>query len=273
MDVELELARFSVSQAMSHWSEIDAGASPARRLSDFFWLSLPWPRISAQLRGDVRLLEVGCGTGRYGLLLRKCLGESFTRYLGLDVESHPEWTRCESDTTINFVRSDVGAVEEYLEGNNLIITQSALEHFDEDLAFFRRVSEYVRKVSEPVIQVHLMPSAGCLTTFLWHGVRHYTPRTTSRITAEFASDTRKRLYFLGSARCNQIHRRYITYPWLFGRDDRRQGRIETYNRELHEAMRLDELMPRGNEACFHALVLQTRVERDIFSVADPLEGS
>lgn len=264
VDPSLEIVRFSASSVMSFWPKIDVTASPARKLCDLFWLSLPWPRIATELGGSVRVIEVGCGSGKYGLLLKNALGEAFGGYVGLDVEVHDEWAALQSDS-ITLIQADVSTIEEHLAERNMIITQSALEHFDEDLVLFRKIEKHVQTTIGPLIQVHLMPSAGCLTTFLWHGVRHYTPRTVSRLTRIFGTRTLKRLYFLGSANANRIHRRYITYPGLFGKGDRRQTRQALYDQELQEAVLRDEIAPKKYEACFHALVLQSRVAHDIFT--------
>jgi SAM-dependent methyltransferase len=264
LDPSLELVRFRVGSVTSQWSKIDAAASPSRRFSDLFWLALPWQRIAGELSGTVNVLEVGCGTGRYGLLMQECLGDELAGYVGLDAVRHPEWDSRGSNPKHRFVCTDSGSTDKYLPDANLIITQSALEHFEADLVFFRQIAGYVATTSRPTIQIHLMPSAGCLTTFPWHGVRQYTPRTTSRITRLFGTETSKRLYFLGSGACNRIHRRYITYPWLLGRSDRRRMHSAAYDRELRHAVERDDTEPKQAEACFHALVLQSRLGRDIF---------
>jgi SAM-dependent methyltransferase len=226
---------------------------------------LPWQRIASELNGSVKVLEVGCGTGRYSALLKDCLGDAFGGYVGIDVTRHAEWDSHQSNPKIELFCADSGSTAKYLADANLIITQSALEHFEEDLTFFRQIADYIATADRPMVQCHLMPSAGCLTTFLWHGVRQYTPRTISRITRLFGGETSKRLYFLGSAACNRVHRRYITYPWLLRRADRRRKYQDAYDRDLRQAMQQDEIVPRRDEACFHALVLQSRLVRNIFS--------
>jgi hypothetical protein len=256
--------RFRAAKAISLWPKIRANASPARRLSDLFWLSLPWERIAAELNGEVRVLEVGCGSGIYGVMMQECLGDAFAGYVGLDVARDAEWAQHESNPKMKLVCADSGTTEQYLEETNLIITQSALEHFDEDVAFFRQVAGYIARTRRRIVQIHLMPSAGCLSTYLWHGVRQYTPRTISRNTELFGPETVKRLYFLGSARCNRLHRRYITYPWLLGRSDPRESSPAAYDRELRQSVLSDEAASNGAEACFHALVLQSRLGQDMF---------
>jgi len=264
LDPTLLLARFHYGDVASAWPKVDALASPARRLCDFFWLGLPWARIADEFGSAVRVLEVGCGTGRYGLLLQACLGEAFGGYVGLDIVRHSEWEKYRSNSKIKLIQADSGETQRHLADADLILTQSALEHFEQDLVFFRQIAAYVAAANRPIIQFHLIPSAQCLTTFPWHGVRQYTPRTVSRITRLFGAETSKRLYFLGSAACNRIHRRYITYPSLLRRGDQRQKRGVAYELDLRRAVQEDDVSPRPHNACFLSLVLQSRPTRDIF---------
>jgi hypothetical protein len=265
LDPSLEFAQLRIPSAQSVWPRIDAKASPARRLCDLFWLTLPWQQIANELRNSVKALEIGCGTGRYGLLMRECLGDAFRGYVGLDATRHIEWDQHRSDPQFEFICADSGSIEQYLAGANLIFTQSALEHFEEDLTFFRQIAKYIATANRPILQFHLIPSASCLTTFPWHGVRQYTPRTVSRITRLFGPETTKRLYSLGSVACNRIHRRYVTYPQFLGKGDQRLEQSAAYDHDLREAVKQDESEPGRNEACFYALALQSRLRRDIFS--------
>src|SRR5208283_5417616 len=102
---------------------------------------------------------------------------------------HAEWDNFESDPKFKLVRADSGSTAQYLADANLIITQSALEHFEKDLNFFRQIADHVARTRRPIVQFHLIPSAACLTTYPWHGVRQYTPRTISRITRLFGAET------------------------------------------------------------------------------------
>jgi hypothetical protein len=269
LDDVLEIARFANSDSGSLWAKIDAGVSPSRRLGDLFWLSLPWKRIASALHGSVQAVEVGCGSGKYGLLVQQCLREAFAGYVGVDVSPHPDWDLHRVDPRFHFVRASSEDVQQHLGDANLIITQSALEHFEQDLTFFEQIADYVARANRPLIQFHLMPSAACLSTFPWHGVRQYTPRTVSLITRLFGAETSKRLYFLGSSECNRLHRRYITYPQFLGRGDRRQANLAQYDRELRQAVQHDDRAPRTSEACFLALVLQSGIADDIFSQSVP----
>ena len=259
LDPDLDIRNFVLSdqELDLHWSKISTKSSPARRLSDLFWHVQPWSDISREIGGEIHALEVGCGNGRYGVLLEGLLGDSLHRYVGLDLKTHPGWDQNAGNPKFNLIKANCNSIEPYLEGVNLIITQSALEHFDQDLLFFEQVAKYVHCTQKPVLQIHLMPSAGCLTTFPWHGVRQYTPRTVSRITRLFEAGTRKILYLLGSRQCNKVHRKYITMPNFFRNMDLRENRTAEYEDQVFKAIKQDIAHPSRKEACFHALVLQS----------------
>src|SRR5205823_9604146 len=72
LDPALELRRFDTRHCGHQWWQIERCVSPARRLCDLFWLSLPWDRITQEFGHHIRVLEIGCGTGRYALLLKEC---------------------------------------------------------------------------------------------------------------------------------------------------------------------------------------------------------
>ena len=254
---------FTVIDIEKNWSQIDALSSPARRLSDYFWLQLPWQIISAELGGGVRAIEIGCGSGRYGGLLRDYLGDNLLQYTGVDIKSNEEWSSYGQDPRFKFIIGNSAAFDDAIQDANFIMTQSALEHFDEDLTFFHQIAEYVAVSKRPVIQVHLMPSAACQTTFLWHGVRHYTPRTLSKITRIFGDETKKVLFGLGSKCCNRVHRKYITIPLLSGKGDMRKSKTNEYERKLRDAISKDQQNPNLNHSSFYALMLQSNINEDI----------
>jgi hypothetical protein len=251
---EFEIGKFFFSNAQLY--------SPARYVSNKFWSSLPWADISSILNKEVNALEVGCGSGEYGRLIKKYLGSHLKKYLGIDVYENDSWMNYHNDDVFKFQAGDAKSISPFLKGKNLIITQSALEHFDEDLTFFKQISNYVDKVSYPVIQIHLMPSSSCLYTFLWHGIRQYTPRTISKITKLFGVNTFKTLYSLGGPKCNKVHRKYITYPIIFRRGDQRYINKNEYNQELKTAIEYDLKNVKRNQESFYALLLQSNTTSD-----------
>jgi SAM-dependent methyltransferase len=244
-------------------NNIDKLWSPSRLIGNYFWsLTLPWNDISLLLNKEANILEIGCGSGLYGDLLKKYLKDDFKSYLGIDVFEDANWENYQNNEVFKFQIGNANSISHSLNGKNLIITQSALEHFDEDLKLFKQISNYVDKVSYPVIQIHLMPSAACLFTFLGHGIRQYTPRTISKITKLFGVNTFKTLYSLGGPKCNKVHRKYITYPILLRRGDQRKLKSFEYISELQTAIKSDiENHKYGNES-FYALILQSHTSDD-----------
>ena len=86
------------------------------------------------LKRNYEILEVGCGDGKYGKLLKKIIGRNFKSYLGIDIKKRERWDN--SGKNLKFIKSDCYNIKKYLIKKNLIITQSALEHFKYDLKFF-----------------------------------------------------------------------------------------------------------------------------------------
>lgn len=257
-DPSLAVRRFSLNAADAHWHDIPAASSPARRLCDLFWLELPWAALAAALGGSIRAVEIGCGTGRYGELIQSCAGPALGRYVGVDVAPHPEWAEVARRGPFEFALADAANIARHLAGANFIVTQSALEHFEEDLTFFQHVARYVNAQAGPIFEAHLVPSAACLTTFPFHGVRQYTPRTISRVTRLYGPETRRTLYALGSSRCNRVHRGWITLPRILRGRDLRKERPAEYDRAVREAIHRDARRP-TSAAAFYALVLETRL--------------
>ena len=50
---------------------VNKNESPARVLSDIFWASFQWKKNKKILKRNYEILEVGCGDGKYGKLLKK----------------------------------------------------------------------------------------------------------------------------------------------------------------------------------------------------------
>lgn len=145
----------------------------------------------------------------------------------------------------------------------MIISQSAAEHFDEDLRFFEHIRDYVRAVQGPVLQVHLVPSQACLRLYHLHGVRQYTPRTLSKITRLFGPETYAVLYGLGGRASNRVHYSFITKPSLLYGRDLRNEQPDTYDRQLFDAISSDMRYSRRSPA-FWALVIHSRWNTRVF---------
>jgi hypothetical protein len=234
-------------------SQIEEKSSPTRTLGDLFWMQLPWPSWVAEL-GGLRILDTGCGSGRYGLEIQKFSRGGVKSYKGIDESSRPNWqTTMQENKFVELVAADSADFASLISAEtNFFMSQSAIEHFPEDLTYFRQVRDFLLSKSTPWLQVHLFPSAACLPLYRFHGVRQYTPRTVSLITALFP-DAQAVLYELGGPNCNRVHREYISGPVFAGAEDRRNTETAQYRAALKNAIELDRAV--SSSPSFYALVM------------------
>lgn len=185
---------------------INKNESPSRILSDIFWLTFPWKKTKKVLKKKISILEVGCGNGRYGFFLKKILKKNFKNYIGIDINKKKTWKK---NKGISFKVADCYQIGKFLNHSDLIITQSALEHFKYDLKFFEIIQRRI-PIDKKIIQIHLIPSYSSLFTYLCHGYRHYNLSTISKITKIFKKNCQINLFTLGSLKLNFFHFKNIT---------------------------------------------------------------
>jgi len=65
---------------------LETTSSPSRKVCDMFWHSLQWESIAKALDDSVKVLEVGCGSGRYGNLINDYLNGRLKEYIGIDLK-------------------------------------------------------------------------------------------------------------------------------------------------------------------------------------------
>ena len=232
----------------------DVPPSPSRFLCNEFWRDFDLEPL-VKSNGPIRVLEVGCGTGVYGLLFQRKLGDKLALYHGVDVVEHSSWAN--KPSTFEFSVDRAENIATHLNGVDLIVTQSAIEHFEYDLTFFHQVADYVNTSKRIIWQIHLMPSAECLKTYLWHGYRQYTPNSLSQITSLFKDGTDLNLYRLGGSSANALHLRCITMPNLLLRRDFRMQFPKWYGRKLVKAIDSDLCRSNRTDASFYALVIKS----------------
>jgi SAM-dependent methyltransferase len=264
VDAHLTVRDFRCADLASYAPRLPTGASPSRKLSDLFWMTLPWVDIEQEL-GSIHVLDVGCGRGGYGQRLLAWSDHRIASYTGTDIQPHGGWTDLTAnDPRLRFIRADAAALADVIPADtNFIMSQSAIEHMDDDLAFFAQIHAHTVRLGRSVIQVHLCPSRACLGLYLLHGVRQYTPRTLSAITRVFP-DARSFLYRLGGRACNRLHLRFITRPLLFGgTTDLRQVRADEYERRALAAIEADMRQPQPSPA-FYALVIHSAPHHSLF---------
>jgi SAM-dependent methyltransferase len=138
-------------------------SSPSRALTEAF-LTTVLPALTPPR--PIRVLEIGCGSGRLRDLLSRA-GYSGV-YVGVDIEDR--FTQRESPFTATFVRSDIHAFETR-DRFDLVISVSALEHIRDDRTLVRRLDAFLVPGG---LQVHFVPSGWGLFAYLWHGYRQYS---------------------------------------------------------------------------------------------------
>lgn len=254
LDESLEIVNFQSDETINDFQGFSETVSPARVLCNLFWQD-KLQQFERELGGKIKALEVGCGSGVYGTLLNDIL-DNRVDYKGVDIAVNSAWDDFSDKANYHFSKADSADISHFLEDVNLVFTQSALEHFEQDMIFFEQIAEYVETIKEPFIQVHLIPAQGSINTFPWHGIRQYTPRNVSKITKLFPGAIEKTLYKLGSSRCNELHRKWITIPGLLRKKDPRQGDVDGYQKSVNKAIKDDMLNP-TKDVSFYALVIKS----------------
>lgn len=264
VDKDIVIRDFVSEDLRAHWSKLRIKSSPSRKLSELFLLELPWNQIRQELN-EIHVLDIGCGPGNSGSKLIEFSNNNVASYTGFDIRKHDNWTKLEEmHPNFRFQQRISSNILEYIpEGTNFFITQSSIEHFDEDLCFFDQIREYIQSCRRSVIQVHLFHSSPCLKLFLFHGVRQYTPRTVSKIWKLFKGFSYAQLFRLGGRECNHLHYKYITEPIVLKGVDLRDLRTQEYDRKLLKTIEQDMKRPQKLPA-FYALIIHSNQINKLF---------
>lgn len=239
--------------------------SPSRLMSNLFFQQFDWGAVRSEL-GDIHVFDSGCGRGILAERINDLVG-GYSRYDGIDLAEHPEWLGLkESGLPVNFHVGDVAQVRAFIPPEaNLFVSQSSLEHFPNDLDFFRQISEHVNATSNRVIQIHLFQSSAGLSLYRFHGLRQYTPRTVSKFANMFLnSNSYSVLYDFGGEQCNDLHREFISKPIRSSGVDRRETETDLYHDEMIRAINEDSNNPTGDPS-WHALVIHSNFDQPVFA--------
>ena len=167
------------------------------------------------------------------------------------------------------------------------MTQSVLEHVDEDIALFEGIRKYVSYYGESIVQMHLFPSAACLPLYLHHGIRQYTPRTILRFTSLFSNNSYVQLFELGGKETFKLQfeffsqRRYYgvfpfnKIPFIPEGRKKELGRnlksdpelFRDYNARFLKSARKDMADPKSFPI-FYALVIHSNWKRRIYDMGN-----
>ena len=241
-----------------HFGDLNSLSSPSRIINNIFWEDLDWTLIRSQLGGQLRVIEVGCGTGRYGVKLRNIA--QIDSYRGVDIEASSAWNEINLEN-FEFETDSYENFSTFTSGENLIITQSALEHFEKDVQFFDSIRQYAESIDYPLVSIHLFPSPACLFTMLLHGIRQYNRRTIAKLIRASGITSSTDLYILGGVRSNFFHFRELTLRSLVFRKPMGFKNLNRYLTIAQEAIIRDSLSPSKFSPSFYALVLSWNTKR------------
>ena len=132
----------------------DPPKSPSRLLSDLFLDQFDWQGVRSELP-EIRVFEAGCGRGSLAGRLNQLSG-GCAHYFGIDKKGYSEWEDIRtSGLPAIFKILNSTEVSEYLDSNvNLIVTQSSLEHFEQDPGIFAQIRDHIEKTGTNTIQIH-----------------------------------------------------------------------------------------------------------------------
>jgi len=257
--VHCESKDFRVPIDEDAWSQVELLGSPSRILSEMFWNKVPWEEIGKIIRVP-NIVDVGCGEGYLLTKIQQVRGMSGACYRGVDSVRARNWAyRLSENERADFVLASAENVEEYLDGEqNIIISQSALEHFRYDLNFFRKIHRYMTVRSGPTLHIHCIPAARCLWLYGLHGYRQYTERKIVQLLQPFGKEISATLYGLGGSSCASVHKRYINrFPFLFRKEKRASHKYQYIN-EVKRAIQDDMSRRIPQDPLFYALVFVDR---------------
>lgn len=257
--------KFSPSEdkIVSHLKSLREPQSPSRILSNIFWESIDWRFVNETLQGKIRAIEIGCGNGRYGRMISNLT--EIQSYTGVDIVHSPDWDS-NSESNFDYVQGSYEDFDSIVDNQNLVITQSALEHFENDLKFFRLIGDYANSVTFPVLSIHLLPSPSGLFKFLLHGIRQYNKRSISNLLTSASPTNHATLYSLGGARSNFFHLVSITLRSLILRKWIVSQEIESYKVRVQRPLVSDSKRNTLRCPSFYALVIywgEEPMNRDI----------
>lgn len=260
-DKRIKYSNFSSMRVDEFFSKTNPRSSPARTLSDLFWYELPWRDFREKLGGEINILDIGCGDGKYSRKLQDFSGNIIDSYHGIDVLQFKEWEDIRrKNTKTVFTKYDGKNLPLDLRKSvNMIISQSALEHIEEDCTLFKNIALYITKNNAPILQVYLFPSPVCLKLYLFHGIRQYTPRTISNITRLFDERSHFELVSLGGKTCNRLHWQGITKVHLLTRDYHYREKDAEYSTELFNAIMFDMAQESRKNASFYGLKIRSNL--------------
>lgn len=187
--------------------------SPSRLLCDGFWNSINYENLKLQLKSNLNFFDIGCGSGQYGIFLKKFANRFFESYTGLDVYKDDNYP-----SEFNHINDKAENSFQHINKKiNFIISQSALEHIEKDVFAIKEITKKLSENNTPFIQIHMLPASKGLWMHLWHGYRQYSKKNLSSISSLLKKnyDVSISIVPLGGSNSFWTHLRYITFPTYF----------------------------------------------------------
>jgi|10_taG_2_1085330.scaffolds.fasta_scaffold00447_18 SAM-dependent methyltransferase len=249
--------RLSHDRFLKLWESLtgeDGTPSPSRLLSDMFWAELPWSDINSQLDG-INMVDIGCGKGGYSRKIIELSQGMVSSYRGFDVSGREEWASNTSwakdrGVDVSFevlnIDSNVTRFDQCVpQDTNFFMSQSCLEHLEDDLALFSAIKEFISRTDRKCMQVHLIPAPASLGLYLLHGYRQYGKNALVKLADVFRDDGYSvDIYNLCGEMCKVVHRDFITNPiYLDRKGDYRDTLKQDYRMKLKQAAFLDMQAP------------------------------
>ena len=112
-------------------------------------------------------MEIGCGSGLYGIFLKQITGSYFSSYTGLDIYKNDSYPK-EGNHIISKAENVYSHINKE---TNFIMSQSSLEHIEKDTFAVEEITKKLIENEKPFIQIHMVPASKSLWLYLWHGYR------------------------------------------------------------------------------------------------------
>ena len=244
--------KFQITDPISEVSGDLERISVSRFLSDSFWSQIDYNYLKEVLGSNLQVVDVGCGSGKYRNILK--LSDK-DHYLGIDISSSPFWSE-PVERNVSFRQTSYLNVHDYMPNVNLIITQSAIEHFEFDLLFFKEIRRFVQESGQPLVQIHLFPAKAGLWTGLLHGIRQYNLRMVLRIVGASKLQIPAILVTLGGPKSNRFHWNSVTKFLLSHSYEKTFTSKLGYKEDLKKAILGDNSSVLTRKATFFALIMQ-----------------
>ena len=253
IDKKISFLKFKINKKLLNKNKLFKSKSPIRQICNVFWQSIDWQEIKIKLDNNIKLLEVGCGDGRYFSFIKKISKIKKIKYIGIDIQKK----KIKPEKNLKFVLDSAYNVNYYLNKVNFLFTQSAIEHFKYDIIFFKKISKFLNKKKKKFIQIHLFPAESTLYTYLFHGYRHYNPLMVSKLIESFNKNHKFLLFSIGSKNINRFTFKEITLRRIF-----KKKQINLNIKKLKECIDKDNNISSLNNSSFYCLVILSNMKMD-----------